>query len=47
MLQLKKILTMNEKQLDKMQDNKKWVESIQMNIKGISPLYIIVPVRML
>lgn len=30
-----------------MQDNKKWVESIQMNIEGIAPLYIIVPVLML
>ena len=41
------LLTVDEKQLDKMQNDQEWVESIQMNVKGISPLHIVVSVLLL
>lgn len=41
------LLTVDEKQLDKMQNDQEWVEGIQMNVKGISPLHIIVSVLLL
>lgn len=41
------LLTVDEKQLDKMQNDQEWIESIQMNVKGISPLHIIVSVLLL
>ena len=41
------LLTVDEEQLDEMQNDQKWVEGIQVNIKGVSPLHIIVSVLLL
>lgn len=39
---MRKILTVDEKELDKMQNDQEWIKCIQMHIKGVPPLHIVV-----